>query len=183
MKTKALAVLERVLKLSEDPAEKGKFRRRLTDLLKPPKDEETKDWFMCVPSCFNNAIDIRLTTRKIKGNETLVWTQGSAFSFKPGDTLYDTSKAYSEWGEALQYLSRCISVEQATDAVPEKRKGQQGENIIRNPGSIRFSILVPNNYRTALMKIDEFLMTQDDFVFLLIRGPEDELKQRILWKR
>jgi hypothetical protein len=182
MKKNSTAILEKVLRLTEESVEKGKTAR-LTELLKAPQDNETSDWFMCVPSCFNNALDIRLTTRKSKGESTLVWTQGSAFSFKPGDTLYDTSKAYSEWGEALGHLSLCISVEQATDAVPERRKGQQGENTPRNKGSIHCSILIPNNDRTALMKIGEFRRTQDEFVFLLIRGPDDKLRQRIPWKK
>jgi len=182
MKNYSIAVLERVLRLTEESVEKGKTTR-LTDLLKSPQDDEKNGWFMCVPSCFNNALDIRLTTRKIDGKETRVWTQGSAFSFKPGDTLYDTSKAYSEWGEALKHLSLCINVDQATDAIPAKRKGQQVEYTQRNSGSIRFSILITNNPKTALMKIDDFQMTQDDFVFFLIRGPEGELKERVPWKR
>jgi hypothetical protein len=182
MKNSSSAILERVLKLTEESLEKGKTTR-LTELLKSPQDDETSGWFMCVPSCFNNALDIRLTTRKINGKETRVWTQGSLFSFKAGDTLYDTSKAYSEWGEALKHLSLCINVEQATDAIPAKKKSQQSENTQRDHGSIRFSVLISNNPKTALMKIDDFQMTQDDFVFFLIRGPEGELKERVPWKR
>jgi hypothetical protein len=178
MMTNSIALLEKVLRLTDESVEKGKTTRSI-ELLKPPQDDETKDWFMCVPSCFNNALDTRLTARKMRGQEALVWTQGSAFSFKPGDTLYNTSKAYSEWEEALKHLTLCISVEQSTDAVPEKMKGQRGEKIPRNSGSVCFSILIPNNSKTALNKIGEFQMTQDDFVFFLIRGPEGELKKRI----
>jgi hypothetical protein len=182
MKNDSVVILKKVLRLTEETAEKGKATR-LLELLKSPQDNETNDWYMCVPACFNNALDIRLTARKMKGRDTLVWTQGSAFSFKAGDTLYDTPAAYLEWGEALKKLSLCISIEQATDAVPERRKNQQDENTPRNPGSVRFSALSPNNFKTALTKIGEFQMTQDDFVFLLIRGPEGEVKQRFPWKR
>lgn len=182
MKNDSVVILKKVLRLTEETAEKGKATR-LLELLKSPQDNETSDWSMCVPSCFNNALDIRLTPRKMKGEDTLVWTQGSAFSFKAGDTLYDTSMAYSEWGEALTRLTLCLSVEQAMDAVPERRKIQKNENIPRNPGYVRFSVLIPDGSKTALTKIDELELTQDDFVFLLIAGPNDVLKQGVPWKR
>lgn len=183
MSTQALALLDKALKLTDDTADKGKRTKRLTELLKAPDDEQTTGWFMCLPSCFNNALDIRQTPRKKDGKESLIWTQGSAFSFKPGDAIYDTPKAYSEWGEALKHLSVCIQVHQATDATPEKSNADGGGTVPRNPGVVRFSILTPNDQKTAVVKRGDADLTQDEFVRLLIRGPDGELKRRFPWKR
>ncbi len=101
MNANALSVLNKALKLSGDSEEKSKTQR-LIDLLKAPGDEHAKGWFMCVPSCFNAALDIRQTERKRDGQRILIWTQGSAFSFKKGDKIYDTLDAYSEWSKALK---------------------------------------------------------------------------------
>ena len=183
MSTQALAVLDKALKLTEDTAKKGKRTKRLTELLKSPDDEQATGWFMCVPSCFNNALDIRQTPRKKDGKETLVWTQGSAFSFKAGDTIYDTPKAYSEWGEALKHLALSVQVQEATDATPEKGNADGGNTIPRNSGVVRFSFFTPNDQKTAVVKRGDAQLTQDEFVLFLIHGPDKELKQRIPWKR
>jgi hypothetical protein len=179
LKAKSLAVFEKAVVLTEDSGKKSARTKRLSDLIKPPDDNETSGWHMCVPACFNNALDIKQTPRIKDGKETLVWTQGSAFSFKPGDTIYDTPKAYIEWREALKHISLCISVEEATDATPAKRNTEQNEMIPRNPGSIRFSILRPNEQKTAIVKRGSFQVTQDEFILFLIKGPDNELKSRM----
>jgi hypothetical protein len=182
MSNQTLTVLDTALKLTQDTSDKGKRMKRLPELLKAPDDEQTAGWFMCVPSCFSNALDIRQTPKKKNKKESLVWTQGSAFSFKAGDTIYDTPKAYSEWGEALRHLSLCIQVHQATDASPEKSSADGGA-APRNPGVVRFSILTPNDHKTAVVKRGDAELTQDEFVRLLIGGPDGELKRRFPWKR
>ena len=183
MKSEAITVFEKALRLTEGSGEKSKRTKRLTYLLKSPEDDETSGWFMCVPSYFNNALDIRQTPRKKDGKEVLVWTQGSAFCFKAGDKIFDSPKAYSEWSEALKRLSVCISVQESTNATPEKKNVEQSEVIPRNPGSVHFSILIPNDQKTTLVKCGEFQLTQDEFVLLLIKGPQDELKKKIQWKQ
>ena len=138
---------------------------------------------MCVPTCFNNALDIKQTPRMKDGKETLVWTQGSEFSFKTGDTIYDTPKAYIEWPDALKHISLCVSVEDATDAIPAKKNPEQNEMIPRYSGSVRFSILTPNEQQTALIKRGSFQVTQDEFILFLIEGLDGALKSRIQWKQ
>ena len=152
MKSKSLAILEKALDLTEDSGKKGMRTKRIPDLIKSPEDNETCGWYMCVPACFNNALDIKQTPRVKEGKETSVWTQGSAFSFKTGDTIYDTPKAYIEWRDALKHISYCVSVEEATDAIPAKRNTEQNEVIPRQPGSVRFSILTPNDQQTEIVK-------------------------------
>src|SRR4051794_1169574 len=64
---------------------------RLTDLLCSPERESAHGWFMHVPSCFNDALDLRQTPRVNDAGETrMVWTQGPSFDFKTGDVLYDS---------------------------------------------------------------------------------------------
>jgi len=41
----SLGVLDKCLGLREGT-------KRLTELLKQPGDDQTSDWFMCVPSCY-----------------------------------------------------------------------------------------------------------------------------------
>jgi hypothetical protein len=181
MRKYSTGVLNKLLVLTEESLEKGKGKR-LTELLIEPEVNETNDWYMCVPQCFNNALDIRLTVRKGNGNETLVWTQGSAFSFKQGDTLYDTPRAYDAWGESLNHISLCVSVQKASDSIPGKRKTKNSEAAPRYPGSVVFQILAPNPSKTGLIKADEITMTQDEFVYYLINGPDGDLKKSELWK-
>ncbi len=185
MKAKSLTIFEKAIKLTDDSGKKGTRKKRLPDLIKPPEDNETSGWHMCVPACFNNALDIKQTPRIKDGTETLVWTQGSEFSFKAGDTIYDTPKAYIEWCEALKHISLCVSVEDAADAIPAKKSAdaEQNEEIPRYPGSVGFSILTPNEQQNALIKRGNFQLTQDEFILLLINGPDGDLKSRIQWKR
>jgi hypothetical protein len=183
VKSKSIVNFEKAVKLIEDSGNKGPRTKRLPDLIKPPEDNETYNWHMCVPACFNNALDIKQTPRIKDGKECSVWTQGSAFSFKTGDTIYDTPKAYLEWRQALRYISRCISVEDATDAIPAKKNIRQNVVIPRDPGSVLFSILTPNEQKTGIVKRGSFQLTQDEFVLFLINGVDDKLGPRLEWKQ
>jgi hypothetical protein len=181
MQSKSLAIFEKAVKLTEDSGEKGARAKRIPDLIKSPEDNEACGWYMCVPTCFNNALDIRLTPRIQDGKETSVWTQGSAFSFKTGDTIYDTPKAYMNWIEALKHISLCISVEDATDAIPARKNPERNGIIPRYAGSVHFGILMPNEQRTEIVKRGIFQLTQDEFVLFLIKGPDGE--SRLQWKQ
>ena len=94
MISKALTILDDLIR------DKPTREKRGTDLLKDPAAEATEGWYMCVPPCFNEALDIKRTERVEGKKKNLVWTQGSAFSFKQGDTVYDTADAYKVWAEA-----------------------------------------------------------------------------------
>ena len=183
MKSKSLAILKKALNLTDESSKKSTRTKRQPDLIKPPDNNESCGWHMYVPASFNNALDIRQTPRIKDGKETSVWTQGSTFSFKTGDTIYDTPKAYIEWREALKHISLCVSVEEATDAIPAKNNTEQNEIIPRQSGSVRFSILTPNDQQTEIVKRGSFQLTQDEFIQFLIEGPEGELKSRIQWRQ
>jgi len=130
-------------------------------------DEADGDWFMHVPTSFNNALDIRRTVRV--GSSESVWTQGANFSFAIGDTIYDTLRAYERWADALQHIRYCVTVSQATAVSPSTA------NAPRQPGYVGFNLSAPNASKTALTAIRAYAMTQDEFVRFLITGPQGEL--------
>jgi len=139
---------------------------RLRELLKQPDVKYPKEWSFCVPPCFNEALDIQQTERVIDGKKTLCWTQGTFFSFKQGDTLYDTPKAYEVWSDALKHINTGLSVKAATNA------GASEDGKSRFTGSVTFTILKPDKQRTKLVKQKERTISQDDFVEFLIIGDE-----------
>jgi hypothetical protein len=155
---------------------------RLTELLKKPdRDQSDKDnWFIYVPSFFNDCLDITKTprvvetissskdetTQKVKKVKKVekVWTQGSRFAFHRGCILYDTPKAYQKWGNAVEKINYCISIYSGTIAVPAMNEKE------RFPGVVEFSILSPRPLTMKLEEIGEFTLTQDEFVGFLING-------------
>ena len=81
---------------------------------------------MCVPSCFHEALDIKQTVRVIDGKKQLIWTQGSHFSFKQGDIIYDNPEAYQgAWSETINKIGFCVFVKSAIDAGPAEETGHQ----------------------------------------------------------
>ena len=164
MTEQALDILEHVIR------EKPGREKRTIRLLKDPAAETTDGWHMCVPSYFNDALDIRLTERKVNKKPTLVWTQGASFSFKVGDTLYDTLDAYKSWSDALRTIDLCAQVKMGSNA------GPVDSNSGRFDGLVKFSIFTPTQDRSRLVERSEHTMSQDDFVRFLISGLPEEPK-------
>ena len=158
MRDAELAILDRL----KSPQEKKP--ERLSELLRDPDADATPHWFMNVPKCFNEALDIRETTRVIKKTPTLVWTQGSTFAFKPGDILYDTEKASGEWSEALRHIKVSLHIRSATCA------NSQQPGASRAPGVVSFDVMTPSTDAAHLITISSRTLTQDEFVRLLISG-------------
>jgi hypothetical protein len=167
MNKETLDILQR---LSEGASMRQK---RLPQLLKPAEAEYAEGWFMCVPKCFNDSLDIRLTERIVHGHAAVVWTQGSAFSFSEGDTLYDTRNAYKVWSEALKSISLGVQVKRAIAA------GAASGGSRRSPGSVAFEILKPDKRRSKLVGSGEYTMSQDAFVRFLIAGPSGEFAAKL----
>ncbi len=130
--------------------------------------EVAAGWFFCLRPCFCAAIDIKQTPRKINGKIEMIWTQGSWFHFKKGDTLYDSPNAYLPWN--LNNFRLCIDVTSGTPSRPANSK----QRTERNPDSVIFNVLVPDATKTKLIKHTVKAMTQDDFVRMLILGPPDD---------
>jgi hypothetical protein len=163
----ALAVLDHIVR------ERSTRENRVTELLRDPLANYADGWYMCVPAVFNDALDIKQTERVQNKEKSLVWTQGSSFSFKEGDTLYDTPDAYQIWSEALKSISLCIQVKSASSA------GFTDGAAGRSPGSVTFLIFRPNNDRSKIIEIAQHTMSQDDFVRFLIAGPSDDLTKLV----
>lgn len=127
--------------------------------------EFASGWFFCLRPCFRAALDIQRTPRKIDKKTEMVWTQGSRFHFKNGDTLYDSPRAYSAWN--LNNFRLCIDVTAGAPAQPPVA----AESAVRDCGFVAFNILVPDASNTKLMQHAAKTMSQDDFVKMLIVGP------------
>lgn len=143
--------------------------KRLTECLtNPERSHEDKDeWFIYVPACFNDCLDISKTVRKAKK----VWTQGSRFAFHRGCILYDTPKAYHRWGDAIREIRYCISIHNGESVkLAEKKKEEKEKEEQRNPGSVGFAVLSPSTQSARLEEIGNFKLTQDEFVKFLIDG-------------
>jgi hypothetical protein len=174
MKTKEtpLKLLKKIItqkKLEKEDRYPSK-EKRYTELLKEPERTRSNkdDWFIYVPSCFNDCLDITKTSRVVKKKKEKkiekIWTQGSRFAFHRGCILYDTSKAYQKWGNAVEKIKYCISIYSGTSAVPAMNEKE------RFSGVVEFSILSPRPLITKLEEIGEFTLTQDEFVSFLING-------------
>lgn len=159
MTTDAAILLDRLIR------EKPTRENRSLELLKDPSETHDKSWFMCVPSAFNDALDIKQTERTEGGKKVTRWTQGSLFCFKPGDVLYDTPLAYGTWSEALKHINICIQVKDAAGVgLSENAKS-------RSAGSVSFTLFKPDKRRTELLACGDHVLTQDEFVRFLIAGP------------
>jgi len=167
MRKKTLDLLESLLNASVTR------EHRKTQLLKDPDVEYYEGWYMCIRKCFNEALDIKYTTITENKVPKRVKTQGTIFSFKKGDALYDTPKAYEQWSEALKHINLCVQVEKASDVTPASKNNK------RFPGYVFFNILTPNQERTKLVLRDQLRMSQDEFVRFLITGPSVEMLKRI----
>lgn len=160
MTNPALKTLEKI--------EKQGRGKRLKGLLKDPESDRDDNWYMAVPPCFNDALDIKWNW----GASNSGWTQSGCFAFKTADMLYDTARAYEAWSEALKHLNFCVEIETASSA-------GQGDGGTRYPGSVTFAFFTPTADRTKIVKRGTHSMTQDDFVRFLIAGPDEDFKAKI----
>lgn len=164
---------------------KGRYptkEKRHTEFLKNPERTpiDNDEWFIYVPSCFNDCLDIAKTdrrfktVRKIKDKKTgkmrdeteirKVWTQGSRFAFHRGCTLYDTPKAYHRWCDAINEIKYCVSIHNATSAEPAMNEKE------RIRGTVEFSTLSPSTQTMNLKEIGTYTLKQDEFINFLING-------------
>lgn len=156
--------------------------KRHTEFLKDPERTliDNDEWFIYVPPCFNDCLDIAKTDRRVKTGRKIrdkktgrmrdeteirkVWTQGSRFTFHRGCTLYDTPKAYHRWRDAINEIKFCVSIHNGTSAEPAMNEEK------RITGTVEFSILKPSTQTMSLKEIGTFTLTQDEFISFLISG-------------
>ncbi len=156
--------------------------KRYTEFLKNPERSlaHKDDWFMCVPSFFNDCLDIAKTYRRVKTSRRIkdkktgkmkdeteirkVWTQGSRFAFHRGCSLYDTPKGYRRWRDAITEIRYCVSIHSGVNAEPAMNEKE------RESGTVEFSILTPSAQAITLVEVGTYTLTQDEFVKFLING-------------
>lgn len=129
-------------------------------------------WAFHVPRCFNDALDIKLISRRWNCVEYTVWTQGVNFSFKAGDILYRDFREYLRG-------TPTIFVESATSA-----RGTQVEELNLGENSLEIGVADRENNATKEAGLKEYYpgsvtlknyvtgdvttITQMDFVKMLI---------------
>ena len=79
--------------------------RRSENILRPHDAVDTPDWKFFVPEYFNDALDIKLVSRKKNLVEYSAWTQGINFAFDSGDVLYRDRLSYEKGTPAIQVIS------------------------------------------------------------------------------
>ena len=152
--------------------------RKLETPLSDFPDGVGAGWYLAVPACFRDALDITWAERKKSGVSAWRWIQGGSFGFKQGDTLYGVAEADGDWGDALHRLGFCVAVTDASPALPAKPaavRPETPEDVPRDPGFVTFDVLEPNDRRTALVSTGQRTLSQDEFVRFLICGDEDKV--------
>jgi len=185
MRTLSLGVLERCLALHGDADGDAKRGPRLDDLLAKFVSWQhkgvdlvfAKGWHFCVLDSFRAALDIQQTPRVVDSKSVMQWTQGSWFRFEIGDTVYDSPKAYLPWD--LHNFDICLDVRRASPAQPPNGSDRR----TRSPGTVIFDVLSPNKKRTELVTCHQKVLTQDEFVRLLISGPPPEWNEFLIHKK
>ena len=176
MRDYSISVLERCLKLKCWDEEDATKQDRLEELIATFEAfrisngtlDHAAGWFFCVPTSFRNALDIRLTARKIGGESKMIWTQGPWFHFQAGDTIYDSPRAYLPWD--VKNFTLCLDIKRASPARPP----DGANSSMEYSGTVIFDVLTRNDPGAHLVKRSERALTQDDFVRLLILGPPED---------
>jgi len=153
-------------------------------------------WKIAVREAFKEALDIRLTERKIGNRAVMRWTQGNLFDFHVGDTFHDTQEAYSDWAKALKNMSLSVQIleaspsTQTTSQIVEaieaevpvqitKGSGKPKEKILDRlkitkqhvkHGIVKFRVFRPNSNCTAIEPAESYECTQEEFISFLQTG-------------
>lgn len=156
---KSIDILEKLIKI-----ETKKVLKRSTELLADFSNGYAEGWYFCVPTFFYDALDIKFTHQK----KMKLWTQGSAFNFSTGDMI---------WNHAHHYCENCVS-----DFIKPKIGVQvqssapcltQTKHRSRNSGNVNFTIFTERNdpnSKSMWRIVDQYSLSQDDFIEFLIKG-------------
>lgn len=155
-------------------------------------------WRFAVTEAFKDALDIKLTPRKVGTRTDNVWTQGNQFNFIQGSVFYDTRLAYElTWGEALEHLTLSVQIAEARPAerivqtiettskqieITTRGTGESSKPklemvdglVIRKErvhfGYIKFTLYRPNKDKSAVEEVDTIECDQEEFVAFLQTG-------------
>jgi len=148
---------------------KPKRQKRSLKLIANFIDGYAEGWHFSIGECFKDQLDIKYVERKVKGKSVMRWTQGPYCCFAEGHIVYDTPKAYSQWSEALKHINVFCEVVRATP----NHLDEDGKFV---NGFVTFVLRKPNYDRTGIETIDQYHLSQNDFVEFLRTGNFDEEK-------
>jgi hypothetical protein len=140
--------------------------KRHTQLIADFVEGYAGGWFMAVKKCYRNELDIKLTERKKNKQTYSEWTQGPYFSFAEGHLFYDTPKAYEKgkkWGQAIKAIKMACKITSATSTNLDKNK-----NLVE--GMVNFTMYKPDKKATSLIVIQDYEVSQREFVNFLKTG-------------
>jgi hypothetical protein len=154
--------------------------RRSTQILRPHDAESTDSWAFCVPRCFNDALDIKLSENKYNTVSYAIWTQGQNFAFKSGDMIHGNLQTGESWGQYVNEMAFSLHVESSVSASPPEKEPKELDDekdikrkiVSINPGYVKFKIMVPNPEKTGAVYAETRELTQVEFVKMLIAGIE-----------
>ena len=141
--------------------------KRKTHLIADFVKGYAEGWFMAVKECYRNQLDIKFTERKKNKQSYLEWTQGPYFSFAEGHLFYDTPKAYRKWGQALKVIKKACKITSSTPTILDKNK-----NLVE--GTVNFTMYKPDRKATSLIAIQDYKVSQREFVDFLKTGQLNE---------
>lgn len=96
------------LKILHSIISKCRVKRRSKELILDPEMGSGGQWFVDVPACFNDALDIKFNC----GVANPGWTQAGSFSFKAQDTFYDSPEGRNlSWIEGLNIINFTIIIQ------------------------------------------------------------------------
>ena len=171
-------------------------KKRSLNLIAEFADGYAKDWYFAVGECFKDELDIKYTDRsedviidgvkqyeiiekkgvkqkRVKKQDVKKWTQDLFYCFADGHTIYDTSKAYLQWDEALKHIKVFCEVLRGTPThlkeVKEEHKTDKKKYKIVD-GHVTFKLSIPNKDKTGIETIGQYHLIQKDFVGFLKTG-------------
>lgn len=153
-------------------------------------------WAFPVPEAFREALDIRMTTKKMCKKDIQIWTQEASFSFKEGDAIHNSRLAYDNYASFLKGKNPItLQVQNATDAgfvttesfriegypvhfrlenkTGVKEKDASSFTVSRqtyDTGVVRLIEFRPTPEKDRMIETVRFELKQDEFVMLLQSG-------------
>lgn len=137
--------------------------KRHTNLVANFVDGYADGWYMAVKECYRNELDIKYTERKKHKQSFFEWTQGPYFSFAEGHIFYDTPKAYKKWEQAIKAIKIACKITSAKPTSLDKNK-----KLVE--GMVKFIIYKPNEECTSLIAVQDYKLSQKEFVNFLKTG-------------
>lgn len=157
-------------------------------------DGHASGWKFYVPDAFKEALDIKITPMSMNSKTITTWTQGHAYSFKIGDSIY--SHPHNDWKKFLlnkeglvlsvRYANPSGFVEnqkieglfsgsyyqsKTRNSATEIENGNISvSSYIYDAGILVVDVFKVNEKQNGVEKIDTIHISQVDFVTLLQHG-------------